>query len=180
MSEHQGGAFVQDSSSLPRQGSKVKLMGDQRDNRSLGSKRGGEAGERSRNRTSWKAQDQEPHMNALLHIRSPALRIALPTVRVLFFLPLGTLTAPRCFAKREVWLSGSVDSTFCHTLPSCVCHGLTNTFPSGAQKLPTSNNFKLPGHCASILLLPGLCCLHPMAEFQKQMGHSYGNAVKLG
>lgn len=64
MSEHKAEASVQDSSSLPRQGGKVKAMGDQRHNRSLGSKSGGEAGERSRNRSSWKTQDQEPHMNS--------------------------------------------------------------------------------------------------------------------
>lgn len=41
MSKHQGGTFVQVSSSLPSPGSKVKAMGDQRDDKSLGSKSGG-------------------------------------------------------------------------------------------------------------------------------------------
>lgn len=45
-------------------GTRLKQLFDQRHNKSLGSKSGGEAGERSRIRSSWKPQDQEHHMNS--------------------------------------------------------------------------------------------------------------------
>lgn len=45
-------------------GARLKQLFDQRHNKSLGSKSGEEAGERSKTRSSWKPQDQELHMNS--------------------------------------------------------------------------------------------------------------------